>query len=341
MVLVAYSDRLNPVDHPVLACAGLVFPFFLIFNVMLLVTWVFLKWRKIWIPLLGFVLVYPAIRIYFPLHLYQDPPEGSIKVMSYNVASYYHNKKEQDPQKMIFDYLMQQRPDIACLQEDVNMKKEYQDSLAEFMPYYDTIHINRSSNPLINALGVHSRYPIIRKENITYETLANGSAAFYLKIGNDTVIVMNNHLESTHLSDSDRQRYTDMISGDMTSRDAQAETRMLVGKLGESMVKRAPQALAVHRYIEEHSNYPIIVCGDFNDTPISFVRRTIAKGLVDCYVESGRGPGFSYTQKGFFVRIDQMMCSRHYKPYKCFVDKSINASDHHPVVGWLQRIEQP
>ena len=339
MVLVAYSDRLNPVDHPVLACAGIVFPFFLIFNMLLLVTWLCIKWRKMWMPLMGFVLAYPSIRIYMPLHLHQEPPEGSIKVVSYNVASFYYDKKNQDAHKNIFDYLSRQKPDIVCLQEDVNMKKEYQDSLLHLLPYYDTIHINRPSSPLINALGVRSRYPIIGKERIQYETQANGSAAFFLKIDNDTVIVVNNHLESTHLSDSDRQRYTDMINGDMTSRDAQAETRMLVGKLGEAMVKRAPQAEAVHRYISEHSRYPIIVCGDFNDTPISYVRRTIANGLVDCFVESGCGLGVSYTPKGFFVRIDQLMCSHHYKPYGCFVDNSIHASDHYPVVGWLQRMD--
>jgi hypothetical protein len=164
MVLVAYSDRLNPVDHPVLACAGIVFPFFLLFNMLLLVTWLCMKWRKMWMPLMGFVLAYPSIRIYMPLHLHQEPPEGSIKVVSYNVASFYYDKKNQDAHKNIFDYLCRQKPDIVCLQEDVNMKKEYQDSLLHLLPYYDTIHINRPSSPLINALGVRSRYPIIGKE---------------------------------------------------------------------------------------------------------------------------------------------------------------------------------
>ena len=338
LVLVAYSDHLNPVDHPVLACAGMAFPFVLLFNVLLLVVWLFLKWRKAWMPLLGFLLAYPSIRVYMPLHFSQEPPEGSIKVVSYNVACYGHRKNDQDPQLAIFSYLQQHQADIVCLQEDVSLSGKAKDSLLRLFPYNDTIHINRPSSPLINALGVHSRFPIIRKERIPYESLANGSAAFYLQVGQDTVIVVNNHLESTHLSVTDRQRYTDIIQGTMNSHEAQAETRMLLGKLSAAMVKRAPQADAVRRYIEQHSRYPIIVCGDFNDTPVSYTRRTIADGLLDCFVESGNGFGFSFSQKGFFVRIDQLMCSRHFVPYGCYVDDKIEASDHYPVVGWLKRL---
>ena len=56
MVAVAYSDRLHPADHPTLACAGMAFPAFLIANVIMLMLWLIVKWRRAWIPVLGFVL---------------------------------------------------------------------------------------------------------------------------------------------------------------------------------------------------------------------------------------------------------------------------------------------
>lgn len=339
LVAVAYSDRVNPVSHPVIACAGMVFPFILLFNVLLLITWAFLKWRKMWIPLLGFALSYPATRVYIPLHLSQEPPEGSIKLVSYNVACYSHDKKNQNPKSIILDYLRQQQADIVCLQEDINLGGGSNDSLLHLFPYNDTVHVSHSPSPIINALGIYTRFPIIRKERIPYESQANGSAAFFLQIGTDTVLVVNNHLESTRLTETDRQRYAEMIYGDMNRQDAKAETRMLLKKLSVAMEKRAVQAQAVHDYIDHHRQYPIIVCGDFNDTPISYVRRTIANGLTDCFVESGCGLGYSFTQKGFFIRIDQLMCSRHYRPYGCYIDNQIAASDHYPIVGWLARQE--
>ena len=111
---------------------------------------------------------------------------------------------------------------------------------------------------------------------------------------------------------------------------------MLLGKVSKAMVKRSRQAEAVHHYIESHRRYPIIVCGDFNDTPISYVRRTIASGLTDCYVETGCGMGITFNQRGLSFRIDNIMCSSHFKPYGCYVDDEISVSDHNPVICWLE-----
>lgn len=336
MVAVAYSDRLHPDDYPSLACAGLLFPFFLAANLIMLMLWIMVSWRRSWIPLLAFVVAYPSIRIYLPLHMDTEPPAESIKIISYNVACYQFDKREMNPKDSIFSYLRHQDADIVCLQEDIIRKGDVAD-FSDIYPYNDTVHISSPSLVLINAIGIHTRFPILRKERIDYPSLANGSVAYFLQIGSDTVIVINNHLETTHLSGNDRQRYQDMISGDMNRQDAKEETRLLISKLSQAMAERAVQAEAVHRYIQAHSNYPLIVCGDFNDSPISYVRRTIADGLTDCYAESGRGPGISYKQKGFFVRIDHILCSNHFFPSRCYVDNNVRGSDHYPVLCWLSR----
>ena len=112
---------------------------------------------------------------------------------------------------------------------------------------------------------------------------------------------------------------------------------MLVVKLGEATRKRALQAEAVADYIRQHRDMSIILCGDFNDGPISYTHRTIAKGLTDCYVASGNGPGISYHHAGFFVRIDNMMCSDDWEPYECKIDRKISSSDHYPIVCYLKK----
>ena len=52
-----------------------------------------------------------------------------------------------------------------------------------------------------------------------------------------------------------------------------------------------------------------IVCGDFNDTPMSYVYRTMAKGLNDAFSQCGSG--YSHTFRGFFntLRIDYVLSS--------------------------------
>ena len=336
-VAVAYSDRLDPIAHPVLACAGMVFPIFLVANLVVLLLWLMVKWRRVWIPIAAFVLAFPSIRIFMPLHTSSEAPEGCIKVLSYNVAAYGGNYRYNQAMDTIFGYLKQQKADIVCFQEDMTVKFNPVEHFPELYPYNDTVHVTPPGYPLINAVGIHSRFPIIRRERISYKSLANGSVAFFLQIGADTVIVVNNHLESTHLSTDDRQRYKAMMRGDMDRASTKEETRLILDKLSKAMAQRAEQAKAVSRYIEQHRSYPLIVCGDFNDTPISYVRRTIAQGLTDCYVDTGNGLGLSYNQRGFNFRIDHIMCSSHFRPYNCYVDDKMDASDHYPIICWLER----
>jgi endonuclease/exonuclease/phosphatase (EEP) superfamily protein YafD len=143
------------------------------------------------------------------------------------------------------------------------------------------------------------------------------------------------------LSKEDRYRYHDILRGEVKGDTMRQESMHIIGKLGKYAAIRAKEVEAVHQYIETHRQYPIIVCGDFNDTPISYTHRTMTEGLTDCFVSSGRGVGLSYNQKGFLVRIDHILCSSHFTPYNCQVDSKVDFSDHYPMVCWLKMQDNP
>ena len=336
MLLSAYADRFHPADYPLLPFLGTMFPVFLLFNLLFLLFWVAFYWRRAWIPVAGYALAYGPLTTYMPLNPQHDVPEGCIKLVTYNVCSYGGNYKYEDAFERILDYLEQQQADIVCTQEDVDSWRRYMmDKYRRLYPYNDTTMLIHNAKSY-NCVGLHSRFPILRKERISYPSRANGSVAYYLKVGRDTLLVVNNHLENTHLTKEDRSMYEDMLRGTVRRDTAQAESMLIIGKLGESAAARAPQAEAVSRYVSQHSQYPVIVCGDFNDTPVSYTRRTLAKGLTDCYAAAGRGIGLSYNRKGFWVRIDHILCSRHFTPLRCQVDSKIDLSDHYPVLCWLK-----
>ena len=336
MLIAGFSDRINPASHPILSCLGMVFPVFLIINFLFLFFWLVFKWRKAWLPIAGFLLAYIPISTYMPLNPRQDIPEGSIKLLSYNVCTYSGAGKYRDAFDQIFEYIKNQDADIVCLQEDVDTWRNYViDRYSKLYPYNDTTLI-ALTNSGTNCVGIHTRYPILRKERIPYPSQGNGSVAYYLQMGQDTLLVINNHLECTKLTKEDRSNYTSILKGKVKGDTARTESMLLIDKIGKTAAKRAPQADAIHHYIEAHRQYPIIVCGDFNDTPISYARRTIAQGLTDCFRESGRGIGLSYNQKGFWVRIDHILCSSHFTPYNCQVDSRIDFSDHYPMICWLK-----
>ena len=331
MFLVGNADMINPVSFPRLSNIGLIYPFFLFVNLLFLVFWLFVKARYAIIPFVGFVVCFGGVRKYCPLNLPEDPPKGCIKVLSYNVLNYV-GMDDHDRSNAILDYIRKQDADIVCLQESMPslIGQAVIDSvLCPVYAYSDTAKHGS------DFMTIFSKYPILSREHIDYPSTSNMSVAFRLHVKGRDVIVINNHLETTGLSKEEKQKFKYLLKGELQADTATATSKWFVGHLGQQTKKRAPQAEAVARFIAYHAGTPMIVCGDFNDSPISYVHRTIAKNLTDCYVSTANGPGISYHYSGFFVRIDNILCSSHFTPYGCQVDKSIKKSDHYPILCWL------
>ena len=339
MLLVGFSDRVYPADHPLISTIGMGLPFLLVANMFFLVFWLIFKWIRAWIPVAGFLLAYIPISIYLPLNLSPSPADDAVKLVSYNVCSYGGNYKYENGFAKVLDYLAESHADIVCLQEDNDSWRRYafQEYEKKGLIYNDTV-VLRQDQLSFNCLGIHTRFPIVKRERIPYETASsNGSAAWWLKIGNDTVIVVNNHFESCHLNQEDRRQYRQMLHGEMNKDSIRAESQLLMVKLAEANAKRSVQVETVCQYVEDHiDDYPVIVCGDFNDNPISYSRHAMSERLQDCFVKTGRGLGLSYNQKAFSFRIDHIFCSSDIAPSDCFVDSEMDASDHYPILCWLK-----
>ena len=337
MLLAGYSGQFHPAEHPLLSTASLAFPMLAIVNMAFLFVFLLFKWSRAWIPVLGFALAYLPIRTYLPIHSPVELPDDALKLVSYNVCSYGGNYKYEEGFETVYKYLCDEQPDIVCLQEDNDtwrhcVFREYKKTF----PYNDTIVLCNSSSAF-NCLGIHTRFPILRRERIDYQTASNnGSAAWWLKVNQDTLIVINNHFESCHLNPDDRRQYQQIIKGELEGDSARTESKLLLVKLAEANAIRSHQIDAVCQYVSEHVDYPIVVCGDFNDNPISYSCHALSQLLTDCYVEAGRGVGLSYNQKGFYVRIDHLFCSSHIKPIRSKIDDKMDASDHYPLVCWLK-----
>lgn len=336
MLLVGYSDLLNPDKYPAFTNAGLLFPVFLVINLGFLVFWLLTRPKFGLIPVLGFLVSYVPVRQYMPINFGGEHPEGSIKVLSYNTWNFGNETEDDEGTNICLAYLQEQNADIVCLQEALPNSKNVQQIDSMLKPLYayqdTTIHPNGG-----NCLMLFSKYPIVSKELIPYESKGNMSVAYHLKIGDREVLLINNHLETTGLSLEDRKQFKNLVVGKLQVDTAEETSKLLVVKLAEATRKRAPEAEAVARYIEHHKSMSIILCGDFNDGPISYAHRTIAKNLTDCYIASGNGPGISYHHGGFFVRIDNIMCSKDWKPYECKVDDKISVSDHYPIICYLKK----
>lgn len=337
MLLLGYSDRVDAAAHPFIGVIGLAFPVFLVLNILFLLFWLCVRKRWAVIPLLGLIMGYGPISTYSPLSIVRGAPKGAMKVISYNVFC-FHGWQVDENDSEVLSYLVEENADIVCLQE-ADCSPWHQKRLDSIMtPQYAYRDTSRNQTSGGDVIMVLSKYPIVKKEYVQYESKSNHSCAFWLLTGRaDTTILVANHLESTALPQRVKERFKNMVKGDLKGDSVKVESKTLYAKLAVATAKRAPQAEAVARYVREHKRYPIILCGDFNDNPISYVHHTIAKELTDCYTATGNGPGISYNSNAFFVRIDNIMCSDHFVPYNCSVDRSIKASDHYPIKCWVKR----
>lgn len=334
MLLIGYSDRLNPVDHPLIANVGLVFPAFLFANFCFLVFFLVFKKKFALVSVAGFIIGYQPIRTYCPFNIQRDVPEGSIKVLSYNVHGFVADNPPDSSSNPILDYIINSDADIVCLQE-ARLSDAILEAVKDVYAYSDSvIHPTRA-----DCLVLFSKYPILSKDHIEYKSKGNLSATFKVNIDGDVVDIINNHFESTGLSLSDRAGFKDIMKGKSGKDTITAESKRLALKLGEAARKRAPQVEAVAQYVKDCDG-SVILCGDFNDSPISYAHHTLDKLLTDCYIASGNGPGISYHHNAFFVRIDNIMCSDDWRPYRCKVDRSNGYSDHYPIYCWLKRVEK-
>ncbi|MBK7959034.1 MAG: hypothetical protein IPK03_13625 [Bacteroidetes bacterium] len=94
-------------------------------------------------------------------------------------------------------------------------------------------------------------------------------------------------------------------------------------------LNRSNQSLIISKAVQETENP--IVCGDFNDIPMSYAYQNISKGMQDAFV--AKGLGFSKSIDLFIpnLRIDYIFTSNKFKinSYKVI---SKNLSDHYPLI---------
>lgn len=334
LLLAAYSPHIQPAQHPVWSCMGLAFPLFLLANGCFLAFWVVVQcYRCALLPLLGFLLCFPQIRTYMPLNFPDGHlPEGCIKILSYNVMGFDGCKKEEGGNP-ILDYLRESGADVLCLQEYATSesprhlgRKEVERAL-EAYPYRRVHTVGKGK---FNRVACYSKFPILSARELEYASQSNGSVLYELKVGEDTVALINNHLESNKLTDADKEVYEEMMKAPEKEK-VKSGVRLLVRKLAEASAIRAPQADTLAREVSASRRPYIIVCGDFNDSPISYTHRTASQGLEDAFTQAGCGLGISYHRNRFYFRIDNILISKSLRAYNCTVDRSIKDSDHYPI----------
>ena len=79
----------------------------------------------------------------------------------------------------------------------------------------------------------------------------------------------------------------------------------------------------------KNSPHPIIICGDFNDTPVSYAYQQLGHNMKDAFIESGNGIGASFS-KIPTLRIDYILIDKKFRSCN-FTTYPEKFSDHRAI----------
>ena len=317
-VVAILSHYLSPERMQVLSVVTLAAPIIYLLDLVAMFYWVLR--RRIALLVATFAVVVTGtcyLSLYYKVDLtrhYETKyvERNFIRVLSYNT---FGGRKDG-----LADYILSRNADIVCLQEASRNSSNW-----------EALSTKYASTPLTdvdNSSVILTRHKILRSGAIDSLPLKKSLWAD-IKIGKRVVRVLNLHLHSTSIKPEDTQFIEEHHYIHDTARTSKIGS--IVSRLVENNCRRAIEAEKVRQWVEQ-SPHEVIVCGDFNDVPLSYTYRTIlGDSLIDAFESEAEGYAYTFNRYFSLLRIDHLFNSPTIETISYEVDYEALYSDHFPV----------
>ena len=227
--------------------------------------------------------------------------------------------------------------DIICLQEAwlSSNKSKYMSErrlqrILKAYPYYSSAYAVKDHG---SRLIVLSKYPILSTRPIDLHSDFNGGAVFTILVGEKKLVLYNLHLESFGFTKEEQAHYFQLAQ----EVNPKGFTQALGVRFSPAFKRRAKQVEQIYQDVNYQESPYVLICGDFNDTPISYTHHRLSTGLHDAIATTGRGTNYSYYFKSLIgVRIDHMLYSDQIEARAAYVDRTAEISDHKPIICYFK-----
>lgn len=329
-----YCAYLSPDEHWWAGFMALGIPVLILANCIFLVHWFLHKSFKGLLSLAVLAVGYPFLEssISFSFrknHKNRNPQTFSL--MSYNVRVFnvYDHLQGKDSihAKSIIRQVVEDSSDIKCLQEffceDDSKVFNTIERIRQNKKYHYAIAPTKEKRNNYFGIAIFSKFPIIRAKEITFPKSKNRGQYADILIGKDTVRIYNIHLQSISLDEEK------MFSNE-NYEEFKKNYNNIFNRMRQGFRQRAVQTDLILAHIAKCS-YPVIVVGDFNDTPYSYTYTSFKNLLHNAFEKAGTGFDFSYNGKLFFLRIDNQFFNDKIKIHYFETDRKLTYSDHFPI----------
>ena len=330
-IVSAFAGKFAPVESTLMPLLGLALPVLLLIDLLVAVCWFFARKVWAWLPLLAFFCNWNYLTAMLQYHPAQKrTPAGKyLKIATYNVQG-FGNEITGYSCKQMASYMRQEGVDVLCFQEFSGRRSFPLDSIRRALSHWRySITSAEDSVQGILPMAIFSRYPLENRRYITYRNSSNGGILCDVIVGTDTLRIINNHLQTTSVSQK-RRKWERELAADDARREVHA-MEDAVNTLHGNFLKRAEQTDSICRYAQS-SPYPVLVCGDFNTLPSSYTYHRLSQVLRDGFKSAGRGYMHTYRYAKRLLRIDYIF---HSPDLECTYYDSPDlelCSDHNPVL---------
>ena len=315
---------LSPKVFPLFAVFTLFMPVFFVLNGLFFMYWgIQFKKRMILsglVLLMGITFINKFYK--FSQKNYPESPKD-FKIMSYNVRLFNVFKwiDREDIPEVILAFINQNNPDILCIQE-------YSNHGNVDLKVYPYRYIFIEGDKIRTGQAIFSKFPIINQGNIVFPNSNNNAIFADIKRGKDIIRVYNIHFQSIKISPDVHE-----ISENIEVINQQ-KSQKLYNRISKAFRQQQEQAEIFIAHKKECS-YPLIICGDLNNSAFSYVYRNVKGKLRDTFEEAGKGFGQTYTFRYYPARIDYIFADNQMevKDFQSFPE--FQNSDHYPIIAKL------
>ena len=334
MAMSVFGSYVNPNKFVWFSFFGLAFWEIFLFNVVIFVLLLLMWSRKVWISVIALLIAIPGLGKSLSFGKSQDG--GELRVMTYNVL-YFNDQYDKDRSRLevatdVAKMVKENNPDVLCIQEfEIFIPKTSRKAcIAAFGEMTGLPYQYYHTKKYYGKNVIFSRYPLSALEDGTSFADENdyGAVAKVDAKNKGEFYVLCVHLTSFRLTNDEITVFSETGNN---KEQVEEYGKSIIAKLKTAYETRSQM---VARMLEDipHDGRPIIICGDFNDTPLSYTYHRIRKaGFVDSFVVGGRGIGHTYAGKLPLLRIDYVWGNEQIQPMS-FKRLKHKGSDHYPVM---------
>jgi endonuclease/exonuclease/phosphatase family metal-dependent hydrolase len=315
---------LAPKAFPLLSVLTLFMPLFFIFNALFFFYWGFQFKKRMILSGLVLLMGITFINKFYKFSTKEFPEsEKNFSVMSYNVRllNLFKWINRDDVPEQILSFINEKNPDILCIQE-------FSNSADIDLKVYPHKYIVMAGDQIKTGQAIFSKFPIINEGNIVFPNSNNNVIFADIKKGKEIIRVYNMHLQSIKISPDVTE-----INDDINVMD-QSKSQKLLRRISKAFKQQQQQA----ELFKEHKmdcDYPLIICGDMNNSAFSYVYRNIKGKLRDTFEEAGKGFGATYKFRYYPARIDYIFADERMKVKQFESFSDFENSDHYPIMAKL------